>query len=172
MANALEAGIAAFADPLGCCDRVAGFSTKGYALLGLPLRFLRMRRKTRHAAISAPAMAQPTPMPAAAPFDTPLEEEEDPGLELGDAPGWPSALASLLEFVLAVGRLILAPEDAGDAFAARRVVALEVCGTLELLSELVVFMVEVTSRSFWVVFSSITMSLLGPGIAGGCTLNV
>ena len=53
------------------------------------------------------------------------------------------------------------------------VVLVEVCCTLELLSELVVFTVEVTSRSFWVVLSSMTMSLLspGPGIGGNCTLK-
>ena len=109
MANALEVGIAAFIDPLGCCDRVAGFSTKGYDLLGRPLRFLRIRKKTRIAAMRAPAMAQPTPIPAVAPLDRPFEEEEDRGLELEDALDWRSALASVVEgpdveCVVAVGR--------------------------------------------------------------------
>ena len=119
-ANALEAGIAAFRDPLGCFERVAGFSTKGYDLLGRPLRFLRIRRKTRHAAISAPATAQPIPMPAMAPLDRPFEEEEDAisGLD------WPSALVLSLEFevavelVVAVGELIWVAEVAGDVYAA------------------------------------------------------
>ena len=128
MANALEAGIAAFADPLGCCDRVAGFSTKGYDLLGRRLRFFRITKKTINAAIRAPAIAQPIPMPAAAPLDMPFEEEEDPGLEFEDVPDWLSAVALVFEEpddepVVAVGEgdpvPMLARAEVADVLAIR-----------------------------------------------------
>ena len=146
MANALEVGIAAFIDPLGCCDRVAGFSTKGYDLLGRLLRFLRIRKKTRIAAIRAPAMAEPTPMPAVAPLDRPFEEEEGAGVELKDALVWPSALASVVEelddaFVFAVGEedrvLMLASAEVADVLVVRGVV--EGAGKLEPFNESVGF---------------------------------
>lgn len=154
VANALEAGIAAFIDPLGCWDREAGFSTKGYDLLGRDLRFLRIRKKTSNAAMSAPAMAQPIPMPAAAPLDKPFDEEEDAGSGLEDGLDWPSALPLVLDSVVAAGELILFPEDAGDAFVAPGVVA-EVCDTLELLSELVFIAVD---KRVWVEVLSMRMA--------------
>ena len=140
MANALEVGIAAFVDPLGC-DRVAGFSTKGYDLLGLPLRFLRIRKKTRIAAIRAPAMAQPTPMPAVAPLERPFEEEEDPALELEDALNWPSALEKFDDAcVFAVGDedlvFMLTSPEVADVLVVSGLVE-EICKA-ELESDLVV----------------------------------
>ena len=73
-ANEPDAGFETIAAPFACFDS-AGFSSKGYDLLGRPLRFLRMSKKTMHAAIRAPAIAQPIPTPAVAPLERLFEED-------------------------------------------------------------------------------------------------
>ena len=60
----------------GCFEEAGLLSSKEYSLgAGLLFRLLPRRRKARRAAMSAPAMAQPTPIPAAAPFEIPLDED-------------------------------------------------------------------------------------------------
>lgn len=83
-ANTLEAAFVGFADPFACLGSVAGFSSRGYDLLGRLLRLFRISRKTIQAAITAPAIAQPTPIPAAAPLDRPFEDEDGSWLGFDD----------------------------------------------------------------------------------------
>ena len=66
-----------------------------------------------HAAIRAPAIAQPTPIPAVAPFDKPFEDEDWLGLGFEDEDDWLSAVAVKEPVVLAVAADAdeLIPED-------------------------------------------------------------
>ena len=87
MANAPGAALLEIALPLG-----AAFSCKGYDLVGRLLLLPLMSRKTINAAIRAPPIAQPTPTPAAAPFDKPFEVEDWWGLGFEDEDDWLSAV--------------------------------------------------------------------------------
>ena len=96
MANAPGAGLLDIALPLG-----AAFSCKGYDLVGRLLLLPLMSRKTINAAIRAPAIAQPMPTPAAAPFDKPFEDEDWWGLGFEDEDDWLSAVPVKEPVVLA-----------------------------------------------------------------------
>lgn len=93
IANAPKAGALAFAVPFACFDRPADFSCNGYDLLRRLLRLLLMIAKTTSAAIRAPAMAQPTPIPAAAPLERPFEDEDRCALGFEVEDDWLSAVA-------------------------------------------------------------------------------
>ena len=140
----------------------AAFSCKGYDLLGRLLLLPLMSRKTMNAAIRAPPIAQPTPIPAAAPFDKSFEDEDWWALdvEVEDEDDWLSALAVEEPAVLvaAADADELVPEEDFEELV-------DVLVELELVVELDVVLATGPSRGR--VTPSTTTSIGSVAPAGG-----